>query len=171
MRLLLASTLGASYGIYSGFELCENEPARPGSEEYFDSEKYQFRPRDFSARGNLRELIARINAIRRGHPALQSDWSLQFHQTDNDQLICYSKQSPDGVDTVLVIVNLDPAHMQHGWVRVPLDAWALPRSTRYEVRDVLSGDTFYWHDEWNYVRLDPAVSAGHVLHVPAARRL
>src|SRR5215471_16294550 len=116
-RLVLAATLGASYGIYSGFELCENTPVKPGSEEYLDSEKYQIKPRDFDSPASLAKLIARVNRIRRDHPALQFDWQLAFHETDNAQLICYTKRAPDGSDPILVVVNLDPFHMQHGHIK------------------------------------------------------
>ncbi len=167
VRLLLAATLGAAYGIYSGFEVCENRPVRAGSEEYLNSEKYEFRYWDWSAQGNLRPLISRINAIRREHPALLENVGLRFQQTDNDQLICYSRQSADGADAVLVVANLDPAFMQHGWIRVPLEELELPADRGYEAHDLLSGETYYWHGEWNYVRLDPQMHPGHILHFHA----
>jgi starch synthase (maltosyl-transferring) len=163
VRLLLAATLGASYGIYSGFEACESRAVRPGSEEYLDSEKYQYRFWDWDAPGNLRGLIARVNRIRREHPALQSDRSLRFHPTDNDQLLCYSKSTPDGSDRILVVVNLDPFNMQHGWVQVPAADWGLPET--YRADDLLSGETYTWRGDWNYVRLEPALRPGHVLAI------
>jgi starch synthase (maltosyl-transferring) len=165
VRLILAATLGASYGIYSGFEVCENRPVRAGSEEYLNSEKYEYRHWDWNQAGNLRQLITRVNTIRRKHPALQSDWGLRFHPTDNDQLICYSKQSAGGPDAVLVVVNLDPHFMQHGWVRVPLAELGLSTDRGYEAHDLLSGETYYWHGEWNYVRLEPQVQPGHILRL------
>jgi starch synthase (maltosyl-transferring) len=165
VRLLLAATLGASYGIYSGFELAENVPVRPGSEEYLDSEKYQIRPRDFDQAHSLAELIRRVNDIRRAHPALQHDWGLQFHQTDNPQLLCYSKRSADGADVVLMVINLDPHHMQHGFVRLPLADWGLAPGDAVEVHDLLWDERYFWRGEWSYVRLDPDVRPGHVLHV------
>ena len=164
-RLILAATLGASYGIYSGFELFENVPVKDGSEEYLDSEKYQIRIRNFDQPGSLAETIGRVNAIRREHPALQHDWGLQFHESDNRELLCYSKRSPDGRDTLLVIVNLDPLHMQHGFVRVPLTDWGLPSDSRIEVTDLLSGERYVWLGEWSYVRLDPQGRMAHILHV------
>jgi starch synthase (maltosyl-transferring) len=163
IRFVLAATLGANYGIYSGFELAENAPVRPGSEEYLDSEKYQITPRDFARADSLAELIARVNAIRRAHPALQFDRGLQFHDTDNDQLICYSKRAPDGSGPVLVVVNLDPFHMQHGHVRLPLGEWGQPPDSRVEAHDLLSGETYMWRGEWNYVRLDPPSRVAHVI--------
>src|SRR5262249_54215210 len=149
----------ASYGIYSGFELSEARALRPGSEEYADSEKYQIRHRDWAQAGNLDELIARLNAIRRAHPALQRDRTLRFHATDNDQLIAYSKSSADA-ERVLVIVNLDPRHMQHGHVDAPLDADTVI------VRDLLDDAEYTWRRGWNYVRFDPDVRQGHILWLP-----
>jgi starch synthase (maltosyl-transferring) len=165
IRLILAATLGASYGIYSGFELAENTPVRPGSEEYLDSEKYEIKSRNFDQAGSLAELIGQINAIRHEHPALQHDWGLRFHQTDNPELLCYSKTSADGMDVMLMIVNLDPFHMQHGFVRLPLSAWGLTNAATVDVVDLLSDERYYWRGEWNYVRLDPDARVGHVLHV------
>ena len=165
VRLVLAATLGASYGIYSGFELAENVPIRPGSEEYLDSEKYQIRVRNFDDPNSLAELIARVNEIRREHPALQRDWGLRFHSTDNPQLLCYSKRSEDGADVVLVVVNLDPTNMQHGFIQLPLTDWQLTPGTTVQVTDLLSQETYYWRGEWNYVRLDPEAQPAHILSV------
>ena len=165
VRLVLAATLGASYGIYSGFELAENVPARPGSEEYLDSEKYQIKLRDFDARDSLSGLIAKVNAIRHAHPALQRNRGLRFHDTDNAELICYSKRSVDGTDVLLVVVNLDPFHMQHGFVRLPLAAWGLAPDSAVEVVDLLTGERYHWRGDSNYVRLDPGTRPAHILHV------
>jgi starch synthase (maltosyl-transferring) len=163
VRLILAATLGANYGIYSGFELCEHLPVKPGSEEYLDSEKYQIRPRDFDVPGSLAELIARVNGIRREHRALQFDHGLAFHETDNPQLLCYSKRAPDGSDPMLVVVNLDPFNMQHGHVRLPLVEWELPPDASIEAADLLSNETYTWRGERNYVRLDPRITVAHIL--------
>jgi starch synthase (maltosyl-transferring) len=165
VRLVLAATLGATYGIYSGYELSENVPVREGSEEYLDSEKYQIRTRNFEQADSLAELVGQINTIRRDHPALQHDWGLAFHQTDNAELICYSKRSVDGRDLVLVIVTLDPFRMQHGYVQLPLAAWGLTPHATVEVLDLLSGERYYWRGAWNYVRLDPQSRVAHILHV------
>ena len=162
-RLVLAATLGATYGIYSGFELYENVPVRKGSEEYLDSEKYQIKPRDFNVPDSLAETIARINAIRRAHPAFQHDRGLEFHETDNEQLICYTKRAPDGTDPMMVVVNLDPLNMQHGHVKLPLVDWKLPLDSLVEVSDLLTDETYFWRGEWNYVRLDPETRVAHVL--------
>jgi starch synthase (maltosyl-transferring) len=170
IRLILAATLGASYGIYSGYELAENVPVKPGSEEYLDSEKYQIRIRHWDDPNSLAELIARVNEVRREHPALQRDWGLRFHATDNPQLLAYSKRSEDGADVVLTIVNLDPVNMQHGFVQLPLTDWGLGPHSPIEVSDLLSLERYFWRGEWNYVRLDPQARPAHVLSVllPAA---
>jgi starch synthase (maltosyl-transferring) len=169
VRLILAATLGASYGIYSGYELCENVPVRPGSEEYLDSEKYQIRLRDYDDPASLSELIGRINAIRREHPALHRDRGLRFHQTDNPHIICYSKRNAEGSDLILVVVNLDAHHMQHGFIQLPLGDWGLSAGGSIEVLDLISTERYYWRGEWNYVRLDPQARVGHILHVQVPR--
>ena len=170
VRFILAATLGASYGIYSGYELAENVPVKAGSEEYLDSEKYQIRVRDFDQPHSLAELIGRVNTLRREHPALQRDWGLRFHNTDNQQLLAYSKRSEDGTDLVFVVVNLDPKHMQHGFVQLPLAQWGIPAESTIEVLDLLSEERYFWRGEWNYVRLDPGLRVAHILAVtlPAA---
>jgi starch synthase (maltosyl-transferring) len=165
VRLILAATLGANYGIYSGFELSENVPVRPGSEEYLDSEKYEIHPRDFDRPDSLAELIARVNGIRREHPSLQFDRGLAFHETDNPHLICYSKRTPGGEDPILVVVNLDPFNMQHGYVKLPLIEWGLPPDAVTEAADLLSDETYVWRGESNYVRLDPQVRVAHILAI------
>src|SRR5262249_59833553 len=133
LRLVLAATLGASYGIYGpAFELAEVTPLTPGREEYLNSEKYQIRHWDLERPGSLRPLIAKVNRIRREHPALQQDWTLRFLRTDNERLLAFAKTSPlpagtreegaggPGVDVVVVVVNLDPTWAQSGWVEVPV---------------------------------------------------
>ena len=165
IRLVLASTLGASYGIYSGYELCENTPVRAGSEEYLDSEKYQVRVRDWTEEPNLTPLITRINRIRGAHPALHADWSLQFHATDNPQILCYSKSASDGTDRILVTVSLDPHHLQHGWVQIPPPGDG-SEPGEFQVEDLLTGAVYRWRDEWNYVRLTPEHPA-HIFRLPS----
>ena len=140
---ILAATLGATYGIYSGYELAENVPVKPGSEEYLDSENTD--PiRDFTQPHSLAELVRQINVIRRQHPALHRDRGLRFHNTDNPHIVCYSKRTVDGSDVVLVIVNLDPHHMQHGFVQLPLTDWGLTTGSAVEVLDLLSNERYYW---------------------------
>ncbi len=166
LRLILAATLGASYGIYGpAFELCENRPLRPGSEEYLDSEKYQIRHWDLDAPDNLRPLIAQVNQIRRQNPALQSDWSLVFHPTDNEALICYSKRTFDGSNRILVAVNLDPFHIQSGWVTLNLGALSLEHWQTFKVIDLLDGQQYSWQGSTNYIKLDPWTMPAHIFLV------
>jgi starch synthase (maltosyl-transferring) len=169
IRLLLAATLGATYGIYSGFELCENR-AVEGTEEYLDSEKYQYRAWDWNGPGHIRDLVTAVNRVRRENPALQSNRGLTFCQTDNPHLIAFCKVSADRSNAILVVVNLDYERMQHGWVQVPADRLGLSRGEAYEVVDQLDEARYSWQGDWNYVRLDPSVNVAHILELPAPMR-
>jgi starch synthase (maltosyl-transferring) len=164
IRLVLAATLGAAYGIYSGFELCENR-AVPGSEEYLDSEKYQLRHWDWERPGHIKDLVAAVNRIRHENAALQFDWGLAFHPTDNPEIIAYTKTSPDAANVVLVVVNLDPRNVQHGWVAVPGSAFGAGTNAPCTVRDLLTGNEFPWRGGHDYVRLDPAGVPAHIFRV------
>ncbi|MBI2880182.1 MAG: alpha-1,4-glucan--maltose-1-phosphate maltosyltransferase [Candidatus Tectomicrobia bacterium] len=164
MRLVLAATLSPSYGVYSGFELCENEPLRPGGEEYLNSEKYQIRVRDWDRPGHIKGFIARINEIRQENPALRQLANLRFFPADNDQILFYEKATEDRSNVVLVAVNLDPFHPHHCTARVPPEEVGAPPGGRYEVVDLLTGDRYVW-SEWNYVRLDPEARPAHILRV------
>ncbi len=165
IRLVLAATLGASYGIYGPpFELCEPRVI-PGTEEYVDSEKYEIRYWDLDQPGSLREFVTRINQIRRDNPALHADHSLRFYPIDNEQLIFYGKSTEDSSNLVLVIVNLDPHHVQSGWVEVPIDEFGLDPQQPYQVHDLLGDARYLWHGSRNYVALDPHVLPAHILRV------
>ena len=158
-RLALAATLSASYGIYGpAFELAERAPREPGSEEYLHSEKYEIRSWDLEREDSLRDYIARVNAIRRDNPALQSDGSLAFHAIGNDQLIAYSKQCDDPPDAVVAVVNLDPYHAQGGWLELELERFGLDPRAPYQMHELLSGARYLWHGERNFVQLDPGVA-------------
>jgi starch synthase (maltosyl-transferring) len=163
-RLVLAATLGANYGIYSGYELCENR-GLPGREEYQDSEKYQLTQRDWDAEGNIREFISRINTIRRENPALASDHRLRFHSTDNEQLLFYSKSTEDLDNIIFVIVNLDPHHAHQGWIEVPVEAFGLQEDQNYQVHDLIGDGRYLWRGSRNYVRLDPKESPAQIFRV------
>ncbi len=163
MRLILAATLSSSYGIYSGFELCENE-AVPGTEEYLNSEKYQIKVRDWHRPGNIREFIARMNEIRRDNIALQDFLNLRFLETDSDQILCYAKWSPDKGNIIVVAVNLDPFQTHYCTALVPPEITGAAPGQHYEVNDLLTGASYTWSDR-NYVRLDPAVQPAHILRV------
>jgi starch synthase (maltosyl-transferring) len=166
MRLLLAATLGASYGIYGpAFELGENAPKEQGSEEYLNSEKYELKHWNWESPQSLRHFIARVNRIRRENPALQQDRSLAFHETDNPNIICYSKTSPDGSNVMIMVVNLDWAHRQTGWVTLDLEALGLEPGKSFEAEDLLSGSRFLWQAPRDYVDLAPESQPGHILRV------
>jgi len=155
-RLVLAATLGASYGIYGpAFELCESRAKEPGSEEYLDSEKYQLRSWELENPDSLRGLIALVNKVRRENPALQSDSGLRFHPTENDQLLAYTKSTPDLADVVLTVVNLDPHHSQTGMVTLPLETLGLDGDRSYQAHELLSGARYLWTGPRNYVEINP----------------
>ncbi|MGI5451840.1 alpha-1,4-glucan--maltose-1-phosphate maltosyltransferase [Streptomyces sp. CA-249302] len=166
IRAVLAATLSPTWGVYSGFELCENVPLRDGSEEYLDSEKYQLRPRDWESAEregrSIAPLITRLNAVRRRHPALHRLRNLRFHATDNDMVIAYSKTS--GPDTVLVVANLDPHHTQEATVSLDMPRLGLEQHAFVSAHDELTGETYHWGRN-NYVRLEPGRNPAHVLHV------
>jgi starch synthase (maltosyl-transferring) len=164
-RLILAATLGASYGIYGpAFELLEHRPKERGSEEYLDSEKYQLREWDLKSPDSLRELIALVNRIRRENPALQLDRTLRFHRADNDQILVYSKTSEDEENVILVAVNLDPFQTQASWVDLDLAALGLESDQGFQVHDLLTGARYLWQGARNFVQLDPQ-QAAHVFRV------
>jgi starch synthase (maltosyl-transferring) len=166
VRLVLAATLSANYGIYGpAYELCENRPRQPHSEEYLDSEKYEIRHRDLDQPGGLRDLITRVNAARRDSVALQFDWNLRFHGLDNDQLICYSKAAPGAAAALLMVVNLDPHHTQSGWVDLNLTELGIDRGEVFQVHDLLSGARYLWNGPRNYVELNPHVCPAHLFRV------
>ncbi|HSJ65009.1 MAG TPA: alpha-1,4-glucan--maltose-1-phosphate maltosyltransferase [Gemmatimonadaceae bacterium] len=163
IRLLLAATLSPVYGIYSGFELAENVPLKPGSEEYLNSEKYQLRPRDFSAPGNLDGDIRRLNDIRRRMRALQLYDNLTFGESENPDILFFAKTSLE--DDLLIAVTTDPHVPQETIVTVPLSAVGIGHDQHYVVEDLLTGARYTWHGSRNYVRLDPANEPGHVFRI------
>jgi starch synthase (maltosyl-transferring) len=155
-RLMLAATLGASYGIYGpAFELGENRAREQGSEEYLDSEKYQIRNWNRDDPNSLRELIAIINRIRVENPALQTDRGLRFHPTENDQLLAYSKTTPDNGNVLLMVVNTDPHHVQRGFVTLPLEELGIEADRGYQAHELLSGARYQWNGPRNYVEINP----------------
>jgi starch synthase (maltosyl-transferring) len=166
IRLLLAATLGANYGIYGpAFELLENKPVRHGSEEYLNSEKYEIRYWELNRADSLRPLIARVNEVRNTNPALQNDWSLRFHLCENDQIICYTKESDDRSNLLLTVINLDPRHTQVGFVSLPLNELEIPGDRGFEAEDLLSGERYLWQGPRNYVELNPTQRSGHILKI------
>ena len=166
IRLILATTLAASYGIYGpAFELCEGRAVREGSEEYLDSEKYQIRVWDINNPNSLRDLITHMNRMRHGSPALQRNSGLKFHPIDNPQMIAYSKVCDDPADMIFVVVNLDPHNRQAGWVNVDVAALHLGSEESYQVHDLLTDARYVWHGSRNFVDLNPALLPAHVFRV------
>ena len=192
VRLLLAATLLPLYGIYSGFELCENVPVHEGSEEYLNSEKYQLRPRNYDAADNINDDVARLNTIRRIYPALRRYANLTFHTSENPEILFYRKAArpplvqwsgaiahavPSEVATtlglvpstgdvdILVAVNTDPHHVQETMVHVPIHDMGIDDEQPYLVHDLLTGARYTWRGVRNFVRLDPADQPGHVFAV------
>jgi starch synthase (maltosyl-transferring) len=164
VRLILAATLGASYGIYGpAFELCENAPYQPGSEEYLNSEKYEIKHRDLNSSWSLKEFVARINRIRRENPALQGNRNLRFHATDNPSLLCYSKVAEDFSNIIVVVVNLDPFHTQSGWI--DLDALGLDANHSFQAHDLLGEGRYLWQGSHNFVQLTPESLPAHILQI------
>lgn len=162
-RLIAAATLSASYGIYGpAFELCEARAVRPGSEEYLDSEKYQTRSWDLDAAESLRDLVARINRIRRENPALQRDRGLVFHETSSDAIVCYSKRSMDGDNVILTALNCDPHHKHSARLSLNLEALGVEPETSFQVHELLGDARFLWQGASAFVELDPHESPGHV---------
>ncbi|MCC8336154.1 alpha-1,4-glucan--maltose-1-phosphate maltosyltransferase [Streptomyces sp. R1] len=166
VRAVLAATLSPAWGIYSGYELCENTPLHEGGEEYLDSEKYQLKPRDWARADRegttIAPLITRLNTIRRAHPALHRLRNLRFHHTDNDALIAYSKRA--GSDVVLVVANLDPHRTQEATISLDMPQLGLDWHESVPVHDELTGRTYHW-GRTNYVRLEPGRAPAHVFHV------
>jgi starch synthase (maltosyl-transferring) len=165
-RLVLAATLGANYGIYGpAFELCESHRKDKKSEEYLNSEKYEFKQWDINSPSNLKDFIARVNRIRRENPAFQNDLSLRFHSVENNQLICYTKRTEDLSNVILVVVNLDYRYKQSGWTDLSLEEMGLDYDQPYEVHDFLGNATYRWQGQRNYVELDPQEIPAHIFLV------
>nr|VFK27596.1 MAG: alpha-1,4-glucan:maltose-1-phosphate maltosyltransferase [Candidatus Kentron sp. MB]VFK32998.1 MAG: alpha-1,4-glucan:maltose-1-phosphate maltosyltransferase [Candidatus Kentron sp. MB]VFK75688.1 MAG: alpha-1,4-glucan:maltose-1-phosphate maltosyltransferase [Candidatus Kentron sp. MB] len=167
IRVLLAATLSSVYGIYSGFELCENT-AIPGREEYSDSEKYDYKVWDWNRPGNIKDYIAKLNWIRGAHPALQEYDNLEFYKAEGDYILAYGKTLNDkkkGKDIVITIVNLDPYQAHEANVTLPIRKFGIRPDESYEVHDLLTNARYQWRGETNWVRLDPNVEPAHVFHI------
>jgi starch synthase (maltosyl-transferring) len=164
IRVLMAATLSPLYGIYSGYELCENE-ALPGREEYVDSEKYQFKERDWNKPGNIKHWIARLNQIRKQNRALQTLTNLRFYPADNDAILFYGKMTPARDNIILVVVNLDPFRKQNSLVHVPIEEFGQMENDDYQVHDLLNDARYTWRGRQNYVELDPEIQPAHIFLV------
>jgi starch synthase (maltosyl-transferring) len=166
VRLVLAATLSAGYGIYGpAFELCENRPLAPGREEYLDAEKYEIKHWDITRPESLKDLVGRVNRIRRENPALQTNHTLRFHTVENEQLIAYTKSTEDLTNVILVVVNLDPHHMQCGMVELPLESLAIDPHQPYQVHDLLADARYLWQGPRNYVELHPQITPAHIFRI------
>ena len=162
-RLILAATLGASYGIYGPpYEALEGRAREHGSEEYLDSEKYQLR--DWKPDDGMRELITIVNRIRHENPALQTDRGLRFHYAENDQLLAYTKSTPDNANVILTVVNVDPHHVQRGVINLPLEELGLERDRSYQAHELISGARYLWNGPRNFVELNPFSMPGQIFH-------
>ncbi|HEY2814490.1 MAG TPA: maltotransferase domain-containing protein [Acidimicrobiales bacterium] len=168
LRLLLAATLAPSYGIYSGYELCENAPASDANEEYLDSEKYEIKSRDWDREDSLAPFVALVNDIRHRHVAFDELRTLAFHPVDSENVIAYSKRSGDGSDVILCVVNLDPHDWHEATLSLDLTELDVEPGATVEVYDEMTGVSYSWTGEHPYVRLDPTVVPGHVFHVRTA---
>jgi starch synthase (maltosyl-transferring) len=164
IRATLAATLGSVYGIYSGFELCENA-ALPHKEEYLDSEKYQFKGRDWNAPGNIKEHITRLNRIRRDNRALHGYTNLRFYPAENDAVIFYGKMTEARDNIILVAVNLDPWHSQDAYLHVPVGDFGWLEGDTYQVHDLLTDERYLWRGSRNFVRLDPHRAPAHIFRI------
>lgn len=172
IRLALAATMSSNYGMYGpAFELCEHLPVAPGREEYLDSEKYEIKRWDIDRPGNIRAEITRINRIRRENPALQNTANIEFVRievsanNEHEWLIGYVKHSEDERNIVLVVVNLDPTNTHGGWLRFPLDRFGMAANSSFQLDELLTGSSYRWNGEWNYVELNPHVMPAHVFRV------
>lgn len=163
VRLLLAATASPTYGIYSGFELCENVPMHAGSEEYLDSEKYEIRVRNWNAPGNIKQEVSRINRIRRENPALQRLDNLVLLESDDENIFGYWKTAPG--NDLFAVFNLDPHCAHHAMIELPLDRLGMPENAVYEVEDLLSNARYMWTGRRNYVRLDPQTQVAHLMRL------
>jgi starch synthase (maltosyl-transferring) len=166
VRLIMAATLSSNYGLYGQvYENAINTPTYPGKEEYLDSEKYEIKYWDWFKYTKIKDVMTRINQIRRENPALQTTWHVHFADTDNQQLLCYAKMDQDGKNKLLIVLNLDHSHSQAGFVKVPVHWLGLESSYSYVVHDLLNGSRYTWRQEWNYVELHPNLMPAHVFRI------
>lgn len=164
IRALLASTLGPTWGMYNGFELCEGTPL-PGKEEYLDSEKYQFKVWDWNRPGNIKAYLSRLNRIRRDHPALQKTRNLRFYHADNGAVLCYGKHLSEENDHVLIIVNLDPFHERETTVILPIHELGIRHDETYQLHDLLTDKKYDRRGGRLYIKLDPLREPAHIFHL------
>ncbi len=162
IKSILASTLSPLWGIYSGFELCENNSLN-GTEEYSNSEKYEIKHRDFNAPGNIEGIIANLNRIRRDNESLQTLGNLCFCESNNKNIIAYVRYSNDKKNKLIIVINLDSLNVQVATIKVPLYILGMPSDSTYKVNDILNGNDYVWNGEYNYVRLIPDKRQAHIM--------
>jgi starch synthase (maltosyl-transferring) len=165
MRVVLAATMSSNYGIYGPVYEYGLTAAMPGKEEYIDNEKYEIKNWDWNQYTRIGEIISRLNRIRKQNPALQSTWNIEFAETTNEQIICYTKVDHERNNILIIAVNLDPYHTQSAHVKIPISKTGIKPAIPYKIHDLLSGDTYTWQDEWNYVQLDPFQMPAHLFQV------
>ena len=171
VRLVLAATLGVSYGIYGpAFELCDSEPLEINSEEYLDSEKYEIKNWDLDSPDSLKNFIAQVNRIRTQNIVLQSDSNLRFYPVDNDAILRYGKHSDDLSEILVVAVNLDPNWSQSSWLELPIHEFGLSHEHPYQVHDLMDGKRYLWNGPRNFVQLDPATLPAHIFRLRRFQR-
>lgn len=165
MRLILAATLSSNYGLYGPvYEFGINKP-HGTKEEYVDNEKYEIKNWDWHQPTRIGEIITRLNRIRKNNPALQTTWNIDFADTSNEQIICYTKSAPDDNNQLIIAVNLDVYNTQSANVKIPLQKLGIAANSEYQVHDLLSGDRYTWQGEWNYVELNPYLMPAHILKI------
>lgn len=165
VRHMMAATLSSNYGMYGPvYEQIDNA-AFVGKEEYLNSEKYEIRVWDWTKTNKLKQLISRINQIRKDHPAFQFTNNIEFCPIENEQILAYFKQSEDKQNNVLCIVNLDPYNRQNGWVKVPRHKMGVAEGKPMRMRDLVTGNSYMWHQEWNFIELDPFHVPYHIFHI------
>jgi starch synthase (maltosyl-transferring) len=165
IRVALAATLSPLYGIYSGYELCESG-ARPGAEEYADNEKYEIRVRDWDAPGNIKDYIARLNVLRRAHPALQPSATLAFHPASDDAVLFYGKVGAGGGDALFAAVNLDTTRRRETAIELPLAALGIGPDEPYPMRNLLTGEEAIWQGARQWIWLDPHAEPAFLFSIP-----
>jgi starch synthase (maltosyl-transferring) len=166
VRYALAATMSPSVGIYSGFELCENEALK--GEDYLDSEKYEIKPRDYDAPGNIKEWIAKVNYIAHGNPALQHLTNFRLHNADNDQILSFSKSTPNGDNKILVVANLDAHNAQSATLHLDGPPLGLGDGSKYVVHDLITDKKYEWNGLSNFVKLDPSENPVHIFRIEGA---
>jgi starch synthase (maltosyl-transferring) len=170
IRFVLAATLSGAYGIYNGFELCEGTPV-PGTEEYLNSEKYEYKVWDWNRPGNIKEYITAINRIRRENPALHFLRNLRFHEASDGNVLFYSKITPQRDNAIFVAVNLDPFEVHESELRFPIEDLGIAEDRNFLVEDLLSGERHLWCGSRHHVRLDPNHNPAAIFRVSAWERV